>query len=209
MTAYLPLLHELDAWQATARAAHPGVIPCRPGCSACCHGPFDIPVADAEQVASAVAALPGAIRQRVLVRAAAQLERMRELAPELAEPWDLSRLPEGTVDELCEALAEEPCPCLEADGRCAVYESRPMVCRVIGLGMVDADGGVLPNACPIQDDFPGYAELPPQPFALSGWEDRADRVAEGAAARLGLPVGYETTVAGAALLPVTATRPPS
>jgi len=200
MTAYLPLLHELDAWQAAACAAHPGVIPCRPGCSACCHGPFDISVADAALVARAVAALPAAIRQPVLVRAAAQLERMRELAPEFAEPWDLSNLPERTVDDLCEALAAEPCPCLDNSGSCVIYDARPMVCRVMGLGLLTPEGGEIPNACPIQDDFPAYAALPPQPFDLAAWEEREAEAFRAAAARLGQVPGFETTVAGAAHL---------
>jgi len=200
MTPYLPLLHELDAWQAAARAAHPGIIPCRAGCTACCHGPFDISVADAELVARAVAALPAAIRQPVQVRAAAQLESMRDLAPGFSEPWDLSPLPEETIDQLCDALAEEPCPCLDETGSCLIYDARPMVCRVMGLGLLTAEGGEIPNACPIQEEFPAYAALPPQPFDLAAWEEREAEALSAAAERLGLAQGFETTVAGAVRL---------
>lgn len=208
MTRYLPVLQELDAWQAAARQAHPGVIPCRPGCSACCHGPFDISVADAALVAEAIATLPAVIRTPLLVRATAQLEQMREVCEELAEPWDVSRLSEEAFDAVCEALAEEPCPCLDTTGSCVIYESRPMVCRVMGLGLLAEEGGEIPNACPIQDEYPAYAGLPAQPFDLSAWEAGEATAMAAAAAQLGVDPGFETTVAGAALLTLPARAAP-
>ncbi len=204
MTRYLPLLHDLDAWQAAARQVHPGVIPCAPGCSACCHGPFDISVADARLVAEAVAALPAEVRVPLVVRATAQLEQMRELAPGLDEPWDVARLPEDSFDALCEALAEDPCPALDTAGRCVIYEARPMVCRIMGLGLRTTEGGEIPNACPIQDEFPGYSALPAQSFDLAAWEVHEAACLADAAAALRLTSAYETTVAGAIVLPPAA-----
>lgn len=200
MTHYLPLLQDLDCWQAAARAEHPGVIPCGPGCSACCHGPFDISVADAALVAAAIRALPEATRRPIVVRATAQLEQMRSMAPDFDDPWDVAALGEEAFDTLCEALAEEPCPCLDDTGSCAIYEARPLVCRIMGLGLRTSAGGEIPNACPIQDDFPAYAALPAQPFDLAEWEAGEEPAIAAAAARLGLPPTFETTVAGAALL---------
>lgn len=200
MTHYLPILQDLDAWQAAARAAHPGVIPCGPGCSACCHGPFDISVADAALVAAAIRALPEATRRPILIRATAQLEQMRSLAPDFDHPWDVATLGEEAFDALCEALADEPCPCLDDTGSCAIYHSRPMVCRIMGLGLSSTAGGEIPNACPIQDGFPAYAALPGQPFDLPSWEAREEAALATAARELGQRARYETTVAGAALL---------
>jgi Fe-S-cluster containining protein len=203
MTHYLPLLHELDAWQDTARQGHPGIIPCGPGCSACCHGPFDISVADARLVAEAIAALPAKVRVPLVVRATAQLEQLRELAPGLDEPWDVSRLSEETFDALCEALAEDPCPALDTAGRCVIYEARPLVCRIMGLGLRNPEGGEIPNACPIQDEFPGYSTLPTQPFDLAAWETREAASLTDAAEAMRLTPAYETTVAGAIVLQAT------
>lgn len=201
MTHYLPLLRELDAWQDLARQAHPGIIPCGPGCSACCHGPFDISVADARVVAEAVAALPAEVRVPLVVRATAQLEQMRELEPGLGEPWDVSRLAEESFDALCEALAEDPCPALDTAGRCVIYDARPMVCRIMGLGLRNTEGGEIPNACPIQDEFPGYSALPARSFDLAAWETREAVSLADAAESLRLTPAFETTVAGAIVLP--------
>lgn len=197
MTLYLPLLRQLDAWQADTAEAYPGIILCRPGCHACCHGPFDISVADAELIREAVAALPDPVRTAVGVRAAAQTARMRQSAPDLGVTLDVSLLSEQTLDGLCEAMAEEPCPCLDEAGRCLIYEARPMVCRVMGLGLRTTDGGDIPNACPIQKEFPDYASLPAQPFDLAAWEVREAAALTAAADRLGVAPTWETTVAGA------------
>lgn len=200
---YPSLLTALDAWHAEVRQRHPGVIPCRAGCSACCHGPFDISVADALLVRDAVRALPTEVRSEVRRRAEAQMARMREAEPGLTHPWDMTTLGEPRFDALVQALEEEPCPALDDAGGCRIYEHRPMICRLMGLGVLTPDGHVIENACPIQDDYPAYRALDPQVFDLDTWDVTEEALLEIAARRL---FGseewsdYETTVAGAVLL---------
>ncbi len=38
---------------------------------------------------------------------------------------------------------ETPCPLLDANGRCLVYDYRPMTCRLHGLPLVDVSGEVM------------------------------------------------------------------
>jgi len=188
-------LHEtLDAWFARGlAAAGPGVVPCRRGCSACCHGPFDISPADAALVAEGVAALPEAERAAVRARAAAAVRRCEELEPGWRAPWDVDALGEQAFDALGDRLAGEPCPALGADGGCLIHAHRPATCRLTGLSLSTPEGDVLENHCPIQARFPRYAELPPTPFDLQGFEAGAEREDGLAAAR-----GHvTTTVAGA------------
>ena len=161
---YRTLLQRLDAWFARAMAVHGDVIPCRAGCTACCHGPFDISPADAELLREGIALLPPKERAEVRVRGELLLTRMHELAPAWDAPWDVSELGEEGFDRVAEALADEPCPLLGDDGRCRVYAYRPLVCRLIGLPMLTDLGETLENACPIQEQFPGYPELPGVPF---------------------------------------------
>lgn len=200
---YPALLSELDRWQAGAAAQYPGVVPCRAGCSACCHGPFDISVADALLVREAVLALPEAYRDDLLERARAQMELATELEPGFAAPWDVGQLGEARFDALADALDEDPCPALDEAGRCRIYAHRPMICRLIGLGVATPDGHVIENACPIQDEYPEYAALPPQPFDLDAFGDAEEPQKFHAALVLFGSAGaseYETTVAGAILL---------
>ncbi|HEU5041441.1 MAG TPA: YkgJ family cysteine cluster protein [Gemmatimonadales bacterium] len=195
---YRALLQQLDRWMEEGRRRHPGVVPCRAGCTACCHGPFDVTVADVELIRTAVLELPAAERAAVLDRARRLLETMRALEPSWIPPYDVADLGEDRFDALTAALAAEPCPLLGDDGRCRIYQSRPLVCRLIGLPMGSRGGRVIENACPIQDRFPAYASLAPQPFALEEFESAEDACLRAAAGRvLGDPErwAYETTIA--------------
>lgn len=197
---YLPLLTQLDRWQATAQTRHPGVVPCRSGCTACCHGPFDISVADAALVAVAVNQLEPGLRAGVIARAEAQLTAMKRLEPSWSAPYEIAAIGEARFDRLSDELADLPCPALDADGACTIYQHRPFVCRVMGVGMVIESGDVIDNACPIQDRFPAYAALPPEPFHLEAFEVGEDEAKIAAARRLfgdESRFGYETTVAAA------------
>jgi len=104
-------------------------------------------------------------------RAEALVARILALEPGWTAPHAIADLGEARFDRLSEALAAEPCPLLDPDGRCRIYEDRPFVCRLIGLGMHTPAGGVIENACPIQDHFPGYADLPPVSFDLESFEE--------------------------------------
>ena len=195
---YRGLLERLDGWFAEGRRAAGGRVPCRGGCSACCHGPFDISVADAELIREAVDRLPESERVEAIGRAKRLLARMRELEPAWVPPYAIAQLGEDRFDRLTEALANEPCPLLDDAGRCRIYADRPLVCRMIGLGMRTPAGRVIENACPIQDQFPGYAELSPVPFELESLEEAELHCLRAAAARqLGDPelYGFETTIA--------------
>ena len=102
-TAWQEALGRLDRWFQSVSAAHPGVIPCGPGCNACCHGPFDISVADALLLREGLMTLSDQDRAAVRSRARAQLERMRTRAPSWQAPWDLAQLGEEAFDTLMDA----------------------------------------------------------------------------------------------------------
>jgi len=192
------LISRFDRWFEATAERYPGVVPCRAGCSACCHGPFDISAADALLLREGLATLPEAVRAGVVARGRALLGRMREMVPEWAAPFDIQAIGDERFDALSDALAAEPCPLLDAEGRCLVYAYRPLVCRMIGLPMLTPSGDTLDNACPIQDHFPAYAALDPVPFDLDALEDRESRSQKAAALTLfgdARHAGYETTIA--------------
>lgn len=173
--SYRQLLADLDDWFARGVAdARPGVVLCRRGCAACCHGPFDISPADAQLVATAVEQLDPAARSPVWSRAEAQVSRYAELAPEWSAPWDVAAIDDDTFDQISDALADDPCPALNDHGECLIYDARPATCRMTGLGMETTAGDVLENVCPILHTSAAYAKLNPTPFELSRFEDRAE-----------------------------------
>jgi Fe-S-cluster containining protein len=192
---YPALLTTLDSWFARGIAdAGPGIVPCREGCTACCHGPFDISPADARLVAAAVDALPREVAEGVRARAAAQRGLYAKLVPGWRAPWEVAALSEEGFDALADALAHEPCPALDpVRGSCLIHASRPATCRLTGLGLVTLEGDVLENVCPIQAEHPAYAALAPTPFDLLRFEDAA----EGEDQLAGEAGWVATTVAGA------------
>lgn len=168
---YRALLPVLDQWFARGvAAAGPDVVPCRSGCTACCHGPFDISPADAALVAEGLAQLDRAVREGVVHRARTQLQQYAHWIEGWGSPWDVDGVDEQSFDELCDALRALPCPALGPEGGCLIYAHRPATCRMTGLAMVTKGGDVLENVCPIQGDFPAYAALPPVSFDLSRFE---------------------------------------
>lgn len=125
---------------------------------------------------------------------------MLEVEPEWNVREGLEGITEEAFDRVSDALSNEPCPLLSDEGACRVYEDRPLVCRLIGLGMVTPAGRVIENACPIAGDFPMYAALPPQLFDLEKLEELEVACLEAASVELfGTPdrAGFETTIAAA------------
>lgn len=199
---YLPLLERLDAWQRKVDQSHPNLIPCRSGCSACCHGPFDISAADVATLADGFRLLDSETRAAVVAASRAQIGRVQAIEPNWQAPFDIAAIGEARFDKVSDSLATLPCPMLATDQRCLVYRHRPMVCRVIGIGLETESGEVIENACPIQGDYPAYAALAPQAFPLEAWE--AEEEEEKTAAAIVLfgdagRAGYETTIAGAVM----------
>ena len=198
--AYRELLERLDEWFEEGRRHARGLLPCRCGCSACCHGPFDVSVADVELLLDAVRRLPPDEGAEVWGRARALLDKMEALEPDWRAPHAVLDLGDHRFDRLVETLTEQPCPLLDDSGSCRIYADRPLVCRLIGLSMITPAGRVIENTCPIQQQFPGYADLPPNPFDLEELEVAELECLQGAARRLlgdSARHDFETTIAAA------------
>ncbi|MEO8479173.1 MAG: YkgJ family cysteine cluster protein [Gemmatimonadota bacterium] len=193
--SYRRLLERLDHWfEAGVRSALPVAVPCRSGCAACCHGPFDISAADARLLGEAVAALPNPLADAIRIRANRQLEAGTTITTEWQSPWHVSSLSEDTFDVMCDALEQEPCPALDPEsGACLIHADRPATCRLMGMSVRTPEGDLLDNLCPIQAQFPDYAALAPTPLDLMQFEvDAAQMDLEAMA-----DGWHATTVAGA------------
>lgn len=91
-------------------------------------------------------------RKKVEAKAQEQVSQLRVAAPCLMANPFVDRWPDEEMDTLVQRFDALPCPALESDGRCGVYEYRPLVCRSMGLPM-DSDG-VVSGACIIQTSVP-------------------------------------------------------
>jgi Fe-S-cluster containining protein len=159
-----------------------------------------VSVADVELLLEGVRRLPPDEQAEVRRRARALVDKMEALEPDWCAPHAVRNLGDQRFDRVCEALADQPCPLLDDAGRCRIYPDRPMICRLIGLSMVTPAGRIIENACPIQHQFPGYAELPPFLFDLEELEVAELECLQGAARRLlgdSTRHDFETTIAAA------------
>lgn len=143
LASYRTLLQEIDRWFNHALASYPAQISCKSGCSECCRSLFDITVLDAALLRQGFNRLPGEVRRGVIARAGQRLLALRERWPDLAPPFIINYRPEGDWQELMPADDETPCVLLDDNGRCLVYEHRPMTCRLHGLPLVDISGEIM------------------------------------------------------------------
>ena len=116
---------------------------CGPGCTQCCIGAFAINQLDAARLQRGLAALEVDAPER----AARIRERAREsvarLAPDFPGDPASGVLREGqeAAEQFSDFANDEPCPVLDPEsGRCELYESRPMTCRVFGPPVRSEEG---------------------------------------------------------------------
>ena len=72
--------------------------------------------------------------------------------PRLKDSSMLDEWDDVAIDDLVAEFAELPCPALQSDGSCGIYESRPMTCRTMGLPVEEQ--GLVQGACEIQTFVP-------------------------------------------------------
>lgn len=96
-------------------------VVCRPGCSQCCYGPFEITQLDAHRLRKGLAEL----ESHDPARAAAVRHRARHAA------------------QLTNFSDDDPCPVLDpATGTCDLYASRPITCRCYGPPVLCDSGSI-------------------------------------------------------------------
>jgi Fe-S-cluster containining protein len=148
----LSLARKTDEWFARAEAALLGQIPCRPGCSHCCIGPFPITILDIGLLQEGLAHLPPNERERIERRAKEQVAAIEAAYPRLTTSRFLDHWPDPDIDQLISRFHQAPCPALGENGLCSLYEFRPLTCRSMGIPTEQA--GITSGACEIQTFVP-------------------------------------------------------
>lgn len=116
---YRGLAARIDAFFAAVLSRHSAAMHCQAGCSGCCQDGLSVSEIEASNIRDYLSALPDPMRQAIRQRASHDAPPSREA---LADPLgDSSR-----------------CVFLGAQGHCAIYPVRPLVCRSQGLPLVYA-----------------------------------------------------------------------
>ena len=147
-----PLYQKTDHWFQRSTAALLGEVPCKLGCTSCCIGPFPITLLDVQTLREGLAGLQPDHRQRIEQQALEQTAAMEASFPQLTNTDLIDNWSDQEIDRLVTEFHHQPCPALEADGRCGVYQHRPLVCR--SMGIPTEDQGLAQGACEIQTFIP-------------------------------------------------------
>ena len=141
-----------DDWFKRANAALLSQVPCHAGCSYCCIGPFPITQLDVSLLQEGLQRLTPDRRRYIEGRAAEQVSALESAQPKLKESPYLDRWPDSDIDRLVNEFHDSPCPALDEDGLCTLYEHRPLICRSMGIPIEEK--GVVRGACEVQTFVP-------------------------------------------------------
>lgn len=85
-------------------------------------------------------------------KAREQVNQLGVVEPRLVTSPFVDHWSNGEMDRLTTRFDSLPCPALEPDGRCGLYEFRPLVCR--SMGIPSDDGVTVTGACAVQTSVP-------------------------------------------------------
>jgi Fe-S-cluster containining protein len=203
-TGLSTLPEKTSRWFERAAAALLEQVPCCRGCSHCCIGTFPVTILDRQHLLEGLARLPDAKRLSIQQTARAQVAAIEARFPRLSASQMVDTWPDRLTEQLAEQFKDLPCPALAADGTCAVYTFRPLICRSMGIPP-DHDGDVE-GACDIQTAVPIIRLSPP----LREEEDRlaGEEARQLSALRRTLQCQGEELLLPYAFLPETGLPPP-
>lgn len=130
---YERLRDQADALFERVAGEYPQCVKCGPGCDDCCHALFDLSLVEAMYINQAFHNKfgYGPARSHILEKAS---KSDRQLA-RLKRKMFLEEKAGTKTDEILTqaALLRIPCPLLDDQHRCALYEARPITCRLYGI----------------------------------------------------------------------------
>lgn len=128
--SYRDILDKADAHFREVMQGQPEQLQCN-GCSLCCYGLFEIGTGDLPVLAEGLSQLHPSRRKAIIRRAVAIVASSAH--PNLRETTPIDK------DAFFDRTASTRCPNLSDEGRCLVYDHRPLVCRTFGVPLRESD----------------------------------------------------------------------
>jgi Fe-S-cluster containining protein len=119
---------------------------CGRGCSSCCSQMFRITIMDAIMISRKMKQLPAAERDDLQARAQHYIEERARLIHQRADEDNQNEREVPTTG------LRLPCPALNEQGACRIYDARPVVCRKWGIPLFDPQHPTELQACEL--NFP-------------------------------------------------------
>lgn len=146
------LFRKTTQWFDRAKANLLDNLPCRQGCSHCCIGLFPVTLLDCLELQRGLESLPTEDRQRVEGKAREQVSLLQMATSRLTADPFIDVWSDQEIDKVIDQFGSLPCPALDKDGRCGLYEFRPLACR--SMGIPPDDGRSVVGACAVQTSVP-------------------------------------------------------
>ncbi|WP_300672044.1 YkgJ family cysteine cluster protein [Desulfoluna sp.] len=107
-------------------------VACKPGCDDCCHALFDLTFVEALYLKSKFDELfTGKVRYEITERASKADRTLAKLKKEAYKRHEAGEDDSAIIDSISKLRVR--CPLLGEEGRCLMYEYRPIACRVYGI----------------------------------------------------------------------------
>ncbi len=129
---YEAVVAEVDAVFTKFETEMPELVKCGKGCSDCCHALFDITLAEALYINHKFnEKFSGLERSKVMERADQADRQIHKLKRKVYKASQEGRPATEILMEVSKARVR--CPMLGDDDLCAIYENRPITCRLYGV----------------------------------------------------------------------------
>lgn len=124
---------EADALFDRIASQFPQCVTCCKGCSDCCHAVFDLSLVEAMRINQVfLKTFPYGPERSAIVERASEIDRkLTKAKRELYQAEKNGEKPEEIMRNA--AKLRMPCPLLNADNECILYEARPITCRLYGV----------------------------------------------------------------------------
>ena len=133
---YRRLVEQVDAAFQKIQTAYEDCVRCKVGCADCCHALFDLTLVEALYVKSRFDKKISESERAVIIDRANEADRTAYRLKRQAHKDHESGKSEN---EILEWLAGQRirCPMLNASDQCALYDERPITCRLYGVPMLN------------------------------------------------------------------------
>jgi Fe-S-cluster containining protein len=132
---YEQLVAQVDAAFEKVKGDYGQCVHCRIGCADCCHALFDLTLVEALYIKDRFDKMDLGVERAELIERASEADRkICRLKRQAFKEHEAGKSEEAVLEEM--ALQRVRCPCLGIEDRCAIYDARPITCRVYGIPTV-------------------------------------------------------------------------
>lgn len=132
---YEALVRQVDAAFEKVNEAYGECVTCKVGCADCCHALFDLTLVEAIYIKNRFDATFADQNRLSIIDKANKVDReVYKIKRQAHKEFEAGRPENEILEEM--AKVKMRCPLLDEEDKCALYEARPITCRLYGVPTV-------------------------------------------------------------------------